>query len=61
MVAPENDREGPAGEHVGDAFGDLVEALLVVGRDRKNVTHIAEGDLFAQVNPHLVVVRGVKR
>ena len=47
--------------HMGDAFRDLIEALLVVGRDREDVTHIAKGDLFPQVDTHFVVVRGVKR
>ena len=61
VVATEDDREGAAREDVGDAFGDLIEALFVVGRDREDVTHIAEGDLFTQVDPHFVVVRGVKR
>ena len=61
MVATEDDREGAAREHVGNAFGDLIEALFVVGRDRKDVTHIAERDLFTQVDPHFLVVRGVER
>ena len=61
VVATEDDREGAAREHVGDAFGDLIETLFVVGRDREDVTHIAEGDLFTQVDPHFVVVWGVKR
>jgi hypothetical protein len=61
VVAAENDREGAAGEHVGDALGDLIEALFVVGRNREDVADIAKGDLFAQIHPHFVVVRGVQR
>ena len=34
VVATEDDWEGAAREDVGDAFGDLIEALFVVGRDR---------------------------
>ena len=60
VVSAENDREGAAGEHVGDAFGDLVEALLVVGGNGEDVADVAEGDLFTQVHPHFVVVRGVE-
>ena len=60
MVAAEDDREGATGEHVGDAFGDLVKRLFVVGRDREDVTDIAELDLLAQIHAHFVVVGRVE-
>ena len=47
VVATENDRKGAAGKHVGDALRDLIEALFVVGGNREDVAHIAEGDLLA--------------
>ena len=46
---------------MGDALGDLIEALLVVGRDGEDVADIAERDLLPQIDTHLVVVGGVER
>ena len=60
VVTAEDDREGPAGEHVGDALRDLIEALFVIRGNREDVTHIAQGDLFPQIHPHFVVVGGVQ-
>ena len=59
VVATENDREGAAREHVGDAFGDLIEALLVVGRDVKMSP--TSQRVICSGPPPFRVVRGVKR
>ena len=61
MIAAQDDREGPAGKHVGDPFGDLIKTLLVVGGNREDVSDIAQANLLAQIDAHLVVVRGVQR
>ena len=45
---------------MGDALGDLVETLLVVGRDGEDIADITESDLLAQIHSHLVVVGGVE-
>ena len=45
---------------MGDAFGDLVKRLFVVGRDREDVTDVAELDLLAQIHAHFVVVGRVE-
>jgi hypothetical protein len=45
---------------MGHTLGDLIEGLFVVGGNGEYVAHIAEGDAFAQVNPHLEVVGGVE-
>ena len=61
MVAAQDDREGAAGKHVGHPFGDLIETLLVVGGNREDVSDIAQANLLAEIDAHLVVVRGVQR
>ena len=44
-----------------DAAGDLVEALLEIGRDGEDVAGVAERHLLAQVDAELVVVGRVER
>ncbi len=60
MVAAENDREGTAGKNMGDALGNLIEALLVVGGNGEDIAHIAKANLFAQIDAHLIVVGRVE-
>src|SRR6266478_2843601 len=61
MVAAEHQRQRARREHMGDAPGYLVEALLQISRDREYVAGIAQRHLLAQVDAELVVVRRVER
>jgi hypothetical protein len=49
------------GEDVAHGVGDLVEGLFQVGGDGEHVAGVAHRHLLAQVDAHLVVVRGVQR
>ena len=53
VVAAEDDREDLALVDVGDGLVDLVEALLDIGRDYRNVADIDDVQRLRQVNPHL--------
>ena len=61
MVAAEHHRQRAGGEDVADAAGDLVEALLQVGRDGEHVARVAQRHLLAQIDAHLVIIGRVER
>ena len=46
---------------MGDAAGDLVEALLEIGRNGEHVAGVAQRHLLAQIDAELVIVGRVER
>lgn len=45
---------------MSNTVGDLVKTLFQVGRDGKDIPHIAERHLFSKVNALFIVVGGVE-
>ena len=60
VVAAEDEREGTGGEDVADRVGDLIEGFLDVGGDGEHVARVTHRHLLAEIDAHLVVVRGVQ-
>mmetsp|Transcript_75505 Transcript_75505/g.233583 ORF Transcript_75505/g.233583 Transcript_75505/m.233583 type:complete len:239 (+) Transcript_75505:553-1269(+) len=60
VVSPEDYGESAAGGNVAHSVADLIEGLLYVCGDGKDVAHVAERHLLPEVHGHLVIVGRVE-
>ena len=42
VITAQNDWEGSTAEHMGNALGDLIKTLLIIGWNCKYISHVAE-------------------
>ena len=61
MIAAEHQRQRAGRKDVGDAAGDLVEALLQIGGNGEHVAGVAQRHLLAQIDAELVIVGRIER